>query len=169
MEKLPGDYIAGFVDGEGCFALKFIRSVRHERPGSPVYFYWAVEFAILIREDDRGILEKIQATLQCGKISHSKRGADRYAVNSFADLSNKIIPFFDLYPLRAKKVFDFILWKEALEILNRNHQLRNSGARGFSKTSLTEMESKRLIEIHNSMKAYKSKQKEWKWIDNAVL
>lgn len=31
IEKLPEDYIAGFVDGEGCFALNFRRDIRHER------------------------------------------------------------------------------------------------------------------------------------------
>lgn len=40
---LPGDYIAGFVDGEGCFALKFRRDVRHDRPGNPEYYYWDIE------------------------------------------------------------------------------------------------------------------------------
>ena len=68
MEKLPGDYIAGFVDGEGCFALKFVRSVRHDRPNKPVYFYWALEFVIMLKADDKEILDRIQYTLDCGTV-----------------------------------------------------------------------------------------------------
>gem|GEM_PF-6727427 len=42
---ISGEYVAGFVDGEGCFALKFRRDVRRDRMGSPEYFYWDAEFA----------------------------------------------------------------------------------------------------------------------------
>ena len=38
MERLPGDYIAGFVDGEGCFALKFSKETKRNRPNSPAYY-----------------------------------------------------------------------------------------------------------------------------------
>jgi len=38
--KLSGDYIAGFVDGEGCFDLQFRRDIRHKRLGKPVYYSW---------------------------------------------------------------------------------------------------------------------------------
>jgi intein-encoded DNA endonuclease-like protein len=37
-EKLPGDYIAGFVDGEGCFALKFSKETKRNRAGNPCYY-----------------------------------------------------------------------------------------------------------------------------------
>jgi len=112
---LPGDYIAGFVDGEGCFSLKFRRDIRHERKNTPVYFYWDIEFAILLREDDSSILTKIRNTLECGRISHAKRGFVRYAVNDILDLSNKIVPFFERHTLRAKKAKDFALWKKQLK------------------------------------------------------
>ena len=42
MNKLPGDYVAGFVDGEGCFILSFRRDIRHDcgkRSGiKPTYY-----------------------------------------------------------------------------------------------------------------------------------
>ena len=60
MEKLPGDYIAGFIDGEGCFALKFRRDVRRERKNNPVYYYWDIEFAVVLRGDDKDILNNIK-------------------------------------------------------------------------------------------------------------
>ena len=39
MGPLPGDYVAGFVDGEDCFALKFVRDVKYKRKNAPEYFY----------------------------------------------------------------------------------------------------------------------------------
>jgi hypothetical protein len=172
MEKIPGDYIAGFVDGEGCFALKFRREVKHgrgKRSGiKPIYFYWDIEFAIMLREDDKGILEKIKDTLGCGNLTKpNKRGMVRYAVNRISDLSDKIVPFFEKYQLRAKKKFDFELWKEAVKIFKRNQRLivnRKPGERGFYKTNWNPKDLNRLKIIHNEMKRYKSGGREWKWL-----
>lgn len=173
MEKLPGDYIAGFVDGEGCFALKFRRDIRHDRGKrsgiKPVYFYWDIEFAIMLREDDQEILKKIQNTFDCGKMGNlDKRGAVRYSVNDINDLSNKIVPFFEKYPLHAKKQFDFQLWKDAVEIFKRNQRTklnRIKGKQGFQKTNWNAEDLKRLKKIHEEMKIYKGGGKEWKWIN----
>jgi len=171
MDKLPGDYIAGFVDGEGCFALKFRRDIRHDRKNKPVYFYWDVEFAILLRADDKEILEQIQQTLDCGRISISKRGSARYSVNDIDDLMNKVIPFFQKYLLRAKKRHDFNLWKEAVTIFSRNRQVRIPNQRWFSKISKIRWKDgdiDRLKKIHTEMKQFKikSKTKDWKWLPN---
>lgn len=164
MEKLPGDYIAGFVDGEGCFALKFMRSVRHDRPNKPVYFYWGIEFAIVLRADDKDILEKIRYTLDCGAVSPiNKAGCARYSVGKWDDLSSKILPFFEKYPLRAKKEKDYLLWTEALSILIRNKQ-----AKAFKKIIMNEVDLSRLKEIHAEMGEFKSNVKQWKWLNEAV-
>ena len=166
MPQLPGDYIAGFVDGEGCFALKFRCDIRHERKSKPVYFYWDIEFAILLREDDKNILDQIKNTLNCGKISISKRGAARYAVNNINDLTDKIVPFFQKHKLRAKKSNDFNLWKEAVTIFKRNQRLKLNvefGKDGFQKTEWNPTDLKRLKEIKKEMEQFKSRGKDWKW------
>jgi hypothetical protein len=175
MEKLPGNYIAGFVDGEGCFALKFRRDIRHERGKrsgvKPVYFYWDIEFAIMLREDDQEILKKIQNTLNCGKVGNpDKRGAVRYSVNDINDLLNKIVPFFEKYSLHTKKRFDFQLWKEAVEIFKRNQRLslnRKKGEKGFCKTNWNPSDLKRLKELRGEMQKYKNNSKKWKWLQKA--
>lgn len=162
MEKLSGDYIAGFVDGEGCFALKFIRSVRHDRKNKPIYFYWAIEFAIMLRADDIEILESIQYTLNCGRISTNESQKSRYSVSKLNDLLTIIVPFFGKYPLHTKKRFDYLLWVEALLILKRNQQ-KNT----FGKINMNEEDFLRLGEIHKEMGEFKSKSnKEWKWLVN---
>ena len=168
MEKLPGDYIAGFVDGEGCFALKFRRDVRHDRKNKPVYFYWDIEFAIVLRNDDREILESIKYTLNCGRLNKpDQRGFARHSVTHINDLTAKIVPFFDKHPLYAKKKYDFLLWKEAVGIFKRNQRFEvnaRAGKDGFQKTIWNEKDLKRLAAIHEEMKQYKAKHKGWKWL-----
>lgn len=97
---LPGNYIAGFVDGEGCFYLNYRREIKRTRKGQPQYYRWTPYFAISMRKDDRNILELIKDTLKCGKI-----------------FNLKIVPFFRRYSLRAKKRMDFDLWAQAVEII----------------------------------------------------
>jgi len=116
--KLPGDYIAGFVDGEGHFGLNFRRDIKYKRKGRPVYHRWIPVFAISMSSDDKKIVEDIRDTLGCGIISVLKGGRGvYYAVNDFGDILNKVIPFFDRHKLRAKKAESFRRWKEAVFIL----------------------------------------------------
>ncbi|HXF44310.1 MAG TPA: LAGLIDADG family homing endonuclease [Candidatus Paceibacterota bacterium] len=162
-EKLPGDYIAGFVDGEGCFYINFRRDVRHDRKNKPVYFYWKIGFAIVLRDDDKEILENIKQTLSCG-IIFNRNGQARLQINNLNDLVEKVVPFFDNHVLRAKKKYDYVLWKEALNILQRNRQTRIPGEKKFSKVNWNDTDLKKLQKIKSEMEKYKSRRKPWKWL-----
>jgi len=168
--KLPGDYIAGFVDGEGCFALKFRRD-RQKNVGSKKvreYFYWGVEFAIVLRSDDDNILKLIKNELDCGSITFPQNGEQvRYSIQNTKDLAEKIIPFFKRYQLRAKKADDFDLWSQAVEIINKHRDgILNikRGQRGFTKKEMDPRDLAVLQEIRKNMILYKSKRaKLFKW------
>ena len=82
----------------------------------------------------------------------------------------KIIPFFELYQLHAKKKFDFELWKEAMVLLYKNKGLKTNisttgNPRGKRKKNWDHNELKKLREIHEKMQDYKSQRGEWKWIE----
>jgi len=168
MEKLSGDYVAGFVDGEGCFALKFRRDVRNDRKNKPVYYYWDIEFAIMLHADDKDILDRIQDALGCGKVGMvDKRGYVRYSITDVGELSGKVIPFFKRYPLQAKKSFDFELWKEAVAIFVRNQRKKvniEKGKDGFQRNPWSEEDVSRLKEIYEEMRLYKGTKKSLKWL-----
>jgi hypothetical protein len=163
MKTLPGDYVAGFVDGEGCFALNYRRDVRHDRKNKPVYYYWKIQFVITLRDDDKKILEEIRNSLGCGNVTVNRRGAARYQVSSLEDLSTKILPFFEKHSLRAMKRHDFELWKEALHILMRNRQNSHMGKKGFSKVEWDKEDLGKLMHIRTEMKDYKGGPGKWKW------
>src|SRR3989338_5119073 len=166
-EILPGDYIAGFVDGEGCFALNFRRDIRRERKNKPIYFIWKAQFVIMLRGDDIEILAKIKLTLDCGSVIKTSKGFARYQVTDVNDLITKVIPFFQKYNLRAKKRLDFELWVESVTIIARNKRTKvniEKGRRGFIKTEWNPVDFTRLEKIQEEMRQYKGRAKPWKWL-----
>lgn len=124
---LNADYIAGFVDGEGCF------SITINKNGSKLPEVRLL-FEIELREDDRDILRQIQKTLDCGHIyqlSYARyqqwRPHVKYKVSSFRDISTKVIPFFQKTPLRAKKRFQFQRFCKVAEMVSRKEHLTEAG------------------------------------------
>lgn len=113
---LNPDYITGFVDGEGCFSISIFKDSRRLTG-------WQVKpiFSISLHNKDLNLLESIQRTFNVGKIY--KHGVDsmQYRVSSLNNL-DVIIKHFDKYPLITKKQADYILFKEAVNlIINKEH------------------------------------------------
>jgi len=158
--KLPGEYIAGFVDGEGCFDLQFRRDVRHERVNSPAYYSWKAQFVIVLRYDEKELLKKIKDTIGCGSIYSSNGNQVRYSVQDVDNLRNRIVPFFKKFLLFGKKKQDFNLWAESIEIIYRNKRKNiniNKGVRGFTRINWNKKDFLRLIDIQKSMQNFKAK------------
>ncbi len=168
IQNLPGDYIAGFVDGEGCFSLKFRKDKKKNKLDGKVreYFYWAVEFAIVLRADDSDILNLIRSTLSCGHVTFSSHQA-RFSVQNSKELAEIIIPYFRKHQLRAKKRGDFELWSEAVKILDNNKDgILNikEGQKGFIKKDLNKDDAYVLQKIRHQMSKYKSKRsRDFRW------
>ncbi|MBI4053957.1 MAG: LAGLIDADG family homing endonuclease [Candidatus Doudnabacteria bacterium] len=166
---ISGEYIAGFADGEGCFALKFRKDQQRNRDGTfREYFYWGAEFAIVLRADDIEILQSIQRTLSCGTISKSTKSESvRFSVQNPKDLLEKIVPFFSKYQLRGKKRRDFELWTEAVTILYKHRSSvinAQKGVKGFIKKFVPEKDSRQLKYIRSQMLNYKShRTRAFKW------
>lgn len=121
-------YIAGFVDGEGCFCISIYKH-KERRHGLDVKLVFEIE----LRADDRNILERLKRTLDCGNIYNLdyKRYKwyphIKFKVSSLADLKNKVIPFFKEYRLQAKKKISFDLFCQAVEIMSSKSHLTKSG------------------------------------------
>lgn len=102
-----GHWFAGFVDGEGHF------DVRHTATGSCV-----CRFVIGLRADDLAILEECQVRTGVGsiRIQECKGGIQpqaRWSVDRKADVL-RLVAILDVYPLRAKKRNDYLLWRRAV-------------------------------------------------------
>ncbi|MDI6778191.1 MAG: LAGLIDADG family homing endonuclease [Patescibacteria group bacterium] len=86
IRKITGEYIAGFVDGEGCFSLTY-------RKDKGKYFYWKASFAVALRKDDKNILESIREYFCDGAISYSRENV-RFEIANPDVLSEKNNSFF---------------------------------------------------------------------------
>lgn len=121
-------YVAGFVDGEGCFCVSVSKHQTLKRR-----IEVRPEFEIELRADDAPILEKIRKLLDCGTIY--KLDYERYKwaphvkfkVSNIADLKNKIIPFFEMYPLQAKKAKSFAIWSKIVGMVYEKKHLDYGG------------------------------------------
>ena len=116
-------HITGFTDGEGSFTTQIGKSKTYR-----LKYHIRPVFAIVLRHDDKEILERIQATLKCGKMFFNIRFGGRrqhswiYVVQSRKDLIRYIIPFFDKHPLQTKKSEAYKIWREiVLKLNSRKH------------------------------------------------
>lgn len=132
-------WFSGFTDGEGCFMI-----ILRKNGTAP-----NICFRIQLRADDKSILKEIHHTLGIGRTKDHKRKIIRpnwnpayiFEINKINDIVNVLIPIFDAYPLRAKKLRDYKIWREAAFIV-------------YSKGHLNDKLS-RLIELRNQLHATK--------------
>ena len=120
-------YIVGFVDGEGCFSV----SLNKNDDRMPEV---RLIFEIELREDDEPILHEIQKVLECGNIYRLEyeryvkwRPHVKLKVSNFSDISTKIIPFFQKYPLQAKKRLQFEQFCLVAELIKSKQHLKPEG------------------------------------------
>lgn len=130
MKKLDPQYIVGFVDGEGCFCVGISKHKTLKRK-----LEIRALFEIELRADDRDILERLQYTLGCGRIydlSYERYGWAphvKYKVSSIKEIAEKIIPFFDRYPLQAKKSFSYERFRTIVLLVRDKKHLTDQGFR----------------------------------------
>lgn len=118
---LNPDYITGFIDGEGCFTVSVYKDSRALNG-------WQAKaiFCISLHKKEIKLLEAIQRTLNVGKIY--KHGSDslQYRVSSLSNLQ-VIIDHLEKYPLITQKQADYLLFKEAVNLLKNKKHLSPTG------------------------------------------
>lgn len=121
-KMMSNDWIAGFVDGEGCFSI-CIHKRRNYNTHTHKDFDLYLCFKIRLHSDDVHALEEINRMLGVGNVSISSKVA-QYAVYNLEDCIS-ISEFFK-DKLFTKKRHDFDLWCEVLEIFKaKKHRTTN--------------------------------------------
>src|SRR5213595_3746662 len=99
-------WVIGFVDGEGCFSIGFVRQPnRVERRGYSTGYQVFHRFVVTQGARSAGCLEEIRDFFGVGRMYENKRHDDhrehlfQYIVGRRDDLIDVIIPFFRRYPL----------------------------------------------------------------------
>jgi hypothetical protein len=117
---LTPEYLAGFIDGEGCFSVSI-----HPNPNAK--FGWIIDPDFTINQHKKSLefLKSIQKFLGCGKIyekSPDKSNVLTFTVYSRRTIYEKIIPFLDKHPLISSKQNDYKIFREiVLAMQNREH------------------------------------------------
>lgn len=115
-------FLTGFADGESSFFLTLTKNNRYKQG-------WLVfpTFQITLHQKDRALLESIRNYFNgAGSIFKDKKDSIKYRVASVNDLSI-IMDHFDKYPLITQKQADYILFKQALELVHRKQHLTSEG------------------------------------------
>ncbi|UCG35542.1 MAG: LAGLIDADG family homing endonuclease [Candidatus Omnitrophota bacterium] len=121
-----GNYIAGFVDGEGSFSITVQRS-KNVRLGIQII----PEFHACQHSNRTETLEFIKEHLRCGylKPNHRKNPNDLtwvFVVRDLKNLQEKVIPFFMDYPLIAKRQ-DFGKFRNIVNMMDKKLHLTKNG------------------------------------------
>lgn len=137
IKNIPNPiWILGFTEGEGCFlinkhkASSFIEEKQKGNTKKLEFTFW-LEFSISQHNRDRALLEQIRVYLDCGNV-YPKHVATKnffysYRIARFDDISTKVIPFFQKYPLIGEKNKNFQDWCIAADIIKRKEHLTESG------------------------------------------
>ncbi len=118
-------FIAGFVSGEGSFFITARRAISRRKPTLQV----VCGFSIKLRGDDRELIESIHTALGLDCTIHDRgNGAVMLIVRKLSDLTERVIPFFDRYPLRGHKREDYELWRKVVSMVECGEHLTPEGA-----------------------------------------
>lgn len=98
-------WLAGLIDGEGCFTIKAHTRGTH-----------APNFTLKMRADEEGTIRAIQRSAGFGTIQHERHEPNSMVKWSVADKDGcqRLVELLDKYPLRAKKAMDYAVWREAV-------------------------------------------------------
>ena len=121
VDSAFGHWLAGFIDGEGCF------SIKHQRRGQGLKTkkgYYYCSFRLALRIDDEAILQEAVRRTGLGSVHYVNAGPTRphkqavWTIQARAECLG-LVAILDRCPLRAKKQRDFAIWRDAAFLSTR--------------------------------------------------
>jgi LAGLIDADG endonuclease len=127
-------WVIGFVDGEGCFSIGFVRQPdRIGRKGYKTGYQVSHEFAVTQGAKSVSCLYELMGFFGVGGVYINKRYDNhkehmhRYAVRRRGDLIDIIIPFFMAHPMHSSKQRDFERFARCVEMIDAGVHKSYSG------------------------------------------
>ncbi len=114
------NWLAGFVSGEGCFSIHVAKSTSCNT-GSRV---WS-RFQITQHSRDEALMKALEEYLCCGRYyPTSNKDVGNFVVSRLSDITDKIIPLFEKYPILGVKALDFADFCKASILIKIRHILQ---------------------------------------------
>ena len=127
-------WVIGFVDGEGCFSIGFVRQPGGTgRKGYRTGYQATHEFVVTQGAKSIECLRELREFFGVGQVLINRRYDNhkehlyRYVVRVRKDLLEVIIPFFRQNPLRSSKQHDFEKFAHCVELIEANRHLTRQG------------------------------------------
>ena len=148
QERLDA-YIAGFVDGEGCFHVAIQRN-----PSTRVGWQLVPEFRVSQDVSRAQVLDLIRERMDCGSIRENHRGTnDRtlvLVVRRRVDLLQRVIPFFERNPLLSCKQQEFVAFVGIVRQMAEGEHLSDEGFERLAAVALQMNGGGRYRRLHRS-------------------
>ena len=126
--------MTGFVDGEGCFSIGFVRQPeRVSRRGYRTGYQVTHSFVVVQGARSIAALEELRDFFGIGGVSINRRRDNhkehlhRFIVSARNELLDVVIPFFRAHPLRTAKRNDFEGFARCVEICASGRHLTHAG------------------------------------------
>ena len=127
-------WVIGFVDGEGCFSIGFVRQPnRTDRRGYTTGYQVFHRFVVTQGASSASALEELKQFFGVGRLYTNARHDNhrehlhQYCVGRRDDLIERIIPFFQAHPLRTSKHYDFERFTQCMERVSAGLHLTRGG------------------------------------------
>jgi hypothetical protein len=137
-------WVIGFVDGEGCFSISFVRQPsRRSRKGYKTGYQVTHRFVVTQGAKSLGCLEELHRFFAVGRISVNRRHDNHrerlcnYMVERRSDLLETVIPFFQAHPLRSSKQQDFEKFACCVELIAAGRHLSPIGLADIAEIAQT--------------------------------
>jgi len=123
LYKIPndlGNWVAGFVDGEGSFNVPIRRELDRGLP-------WRVSLSFNVSQLGRSLPSLLQGTFEAGTVRDRGDGVFYFEVTRPQTLEERVFPFFDRFPLRGSKANDLRVFREITRLVQSGAHLSASG------------------------------------------
>jgi hypothetical protein len=123
LDQIPcdlGNWVAGFVDGEGSFNVP----IRRERDrGLP----WRVSLSFNVSQIGRELPELLRTVFGVGTVRDRGDGVHYFEVTRPRELFERVFPFFEQFQLRSPKEGDLAIFREIIELVLSGRHLSTEG------------------------------------------
>jgi hypothetical protein len=123
MHRVPydlGNWVAGFVDGEGSFNIP-IRQTQDR--GMP----WRIGLSFNVSQVGEEAPRLLQSVFGTGTVRGRRDGIFYFEVTTPSALEERVFPFFEIYPLRTPKARDLAVFREVTKRVRSGRHLTVSG------------------------------------------
>jgi hypothetical protein len=122
QDGLNPDWLAGFVDGEGCFHVGISK-----HPEVKFGYQVLPELTVVQHERDIALLHRIRTFMKCGVVRRNH--GDRYCwrVRDLKNLTEIILPFFEKHRLRSQKNIEFRKFSNVVRRMQKGEHLTEIG------------------------------------------